>query len=309
VLFRSSNGSDLRTVTLSDGSKARVFTYHISQGGFPFIQLGRLISDQANVLNGFLMGMIAFGGISVVFLGIGAWWLSGRSIAPAQRAWESQRTFVANASHELRTPLTLMRASVEVAQRQSENLDNRALLADVLQECDSMNKLVEDLLILSRLDHKRLVMNLERVDLSSFFGEIAGQGETMAARKEVSFQISSAAGSVVADPARLKQVLLILLDNSFRYTPAGGRVELLAHENGSGVDIIVADTGMGISPEHLSHVFERFYKVDNSSGLEYRGSGLGLSIAKSLVEAQSGSIRLESALGKGTRAVVSLPRA
>jgi hypothetical protein len=304
-----SNGSDLRTVTLSNGSKARVFTYHIPQGGFPYIQLGRLVSDQANVLNGFLMGMIAFGGFSVIFLGVGAWWLAGRSTAPAQRAWESQRTFVANASHELRTPLTLMRASVEVAQRQTENLDNRQLLADVLEECDSMNKLVEDLLILSRLDNQRLVMNPEHIDLNGFLPELGVQIQKLAGQKEVNFQITSASGVVLADPVRLKQVLLILLDNAFRYTPKGGLVELSSHENGTFVDVVVSDTGTGISPEHLSHVFERFYKVDNSSGLEYRGSGLGLSISKSLVEAQSGKIRLESEMGKGTRAIVSLPRA
>jgi signal transduction histidine kinase len=304
-----SNGSDLRTVTLSDGSKARVLTYHITQAGFPYLQLGRVVSDQANVLNEFLTGMIAFGGFSVIFLGIGAWWLAGRSIKPAQRAWESQRTFVANASHELRTPLTLMRASVEVAQRQTVNLQHRQLLADVLEECDSMNKLVEDLLILSRLDNQRLVMNLESVDLSFFIADLVEQIEKMAGRIEVNFQISSVSGVVVADPARLKQVLLILLDNSFRHTPAGGQVVLLAQPNGSYADIILTDTGTGISPEHLPNVFERFYKVDNSSGLDYRGSGLGLSIAKSLVEAQSGSIRLESVLGKGTRAIVSLPLA
>ena len=303
------NGSDMRTVTLANGSKARVFTYHISQGGFPYIQLGRLISDQTNVLNEFLTGMLAFGGFSAIFLGIGAWWLAGRSIAPTQRAWEAQRTFVANASHELRTPLTLMRASVEVAQRQTANPRNRHLLANVLEACDSMNKLVEDLLVLSRLDNQRLVMNLEPVDLSRFIPDMCEQVEKLAGGKEVNFQISSVSGVVLADPARIKQVLLILLDNSFRHTPAGGLVELSAQPNGICADIIVNDTGAGIPPEHLPHVFDRFYKVDNSSGLEYRGSGLGLSIAKSLVEAQSGSIRLESAPGQGTRAIVSLPLA
>ena len=301
------NGSDLRTVTLENGSKARLFTYHIPQGGFPYIQLGRAVSDQASVLNGFLMGMITLGGFSVIFLGIGAWWLAGRSIAPAQRAWESQRAFVANASHELRAPLTIMRASVEVAQRQTHSLTNHRLLADVLDECDSMNKLVEDLLILSRLDNQPLLMNLEPVDLTRFLVDMGGQIERMAGRKERNFKITSTSGVVIADPVRLQQVLLILLDNAFRYTPAGGTVELSAKPNGSRAEIIVSDTGVGIPPEHLEHVFEQFYKVDNSSGMEYRGSGLGLSIAKSLVEALSGTIRMESGIGKGTRAIVSLP--
>jgi signal transduction histidine kinase len=304
-----SNGQDIRTVTLENGSKARLLTYHIPQGGFPYIQLGRTVSDQANVLYGFLTGMVALGSGSVIFLGVGAWWLAGRSIAPAQRAWESQRTFVANASHELRAPLTVMRASVELAQRHTVTLENRRLLTDVLEDCDSMNKLVEDLLILSRLDNQPLVMNLEPVDLGSFLNGMSGQIEKMSGRKDVDFQISPVAGMVSADPVRLKQVLFILLDNAFRYTPAGGRVVLSASIKGSCAEITVSDRGMGIAPEHLKHVFERFYKVDNSSGMEYRGSGLGLSIAKGLVDAQSGSIRLESEPGKGTRAIVSLPQA
>jgi signal transduction histidine kinase len=255
---------------------------------------------------------VLLGGLTgLLWLGL-AWWLSGRSIAPAERAWEQQRIFIANASHELRTPLTLIRASVEIAQRQTINLQHRTLLADVLADCDYMNRLVEDLLTLSRLDNQRLILNPEPVHLSRFLPEIGAQVDKLAVRKEVYFSVEpgDAVGDAVVkvDPARLKQVLLILLDNAFRYTPAGGSVLLSAETVEERVNISVSDSGVGIAPEHLPHVFERFYKLDPPQDEEYRGSGLGLSIAKSLVEAQGGTIRLDSEAGKGTRAMITFQK-
>jgi signal transduction histidine kinase len=309
VKAAAKNGSDLRTVKLADGSAARLYTFRIPQGGFAYIQLGRQVTDQERVMDQFLIGMGTLGGLAALFLVAAAWWLSGRSIAPAQHAYEVQRTFVANASHELRTPLTLIRASVEIAQRQTINLQHRTLLADVLLDCDYMTKLVEDLLTLSRLDNQRVVLHPDTIQLSRFLPEIGSQVDKLALRKEVSFAVRQAGGAIHVDPARLKQVLLILLDNAFRYTPPGGQVALETNTANGRVKILISDTGVGIAPEHLPHVFERFYKIDQSAGEEYRGSGLGLSIAKSLVEAQGGTISLESQVGKGTRAAVTFPEA
>jgi signal transduction histidine kinase len=114
-------------------------------------------------------------------------------------------------------------------------------------------------------------------------------------------------GSVIADPTRLRQVLLILLDNALRYTPAGGSIRLSTRAHGSRVQISVADTGSGIASEHLPHVFERFYRADGTRGEADNASGLGLSIAKGLVEAQHGRMHMESQPGRGTQVLVSLP--
>ena len=145
------NGSDLRTVLLNDGSRVRLLSYRTSLAGAPpVLQVGRLLTDQDRVLSGFYTGLLILGGIAVVLLGFGSWWLSGRTLNPAQQAWEQQQIFISNASHELRTPLTLIRASTEYALRSPDTQKQNELLQNVLQDCDYMNRLVDDLLLLYR---------------------------------------------------------------------------------------------------------------------------------------------------------------
>ncbi len=136
VAAAQARGSDWRTVRLKNGARVRLLTYHLDVSDGPAVlQVGRTLTDQDRLLNQLLVGLLGLGGIGAVLLGAASWWLAGRSLIPAQQAWERQQAFVANASHELRTPLTLMRASAEVAQRGlPETDDRRALLGDVLQE-------------------------------------------------------------------------------------------------------------------------------------------------------------------------------
>jgi signal transduction histidine kinase len=302
-------GDDLRTVTLPDGRRARLLTYRLNHGAGPAaVQLGRLLTDQDRVLKRLLMGLLALGGASVVLMGAGSWWLAGRSIRPAQQAWESQQAFVANASHELRTPLTLLRASAEVAMRSlpAGDADDRALLGDVLQECDHMSRLVEELLLLSRLDAGRLVLARTIIELPELLADVQRQVGRLATERGIQLTTDSAICAVWGDPTRVRQVLLILLDNALRHTPSGGAVRLGARANGRTTQISVADTGSGIPLEHLPHIFDRFYRAESASG-DDSGSGLGLSIVKALVEAQGGHIAIESQLEKGTQVVMALP--
>lgn len=304
-------GSDWRTVRLDDGTRVRLLTYSLNSSTGPAIlQLGRTLADQDRVLRQLLMGLLGLGGVSAVLLGAGSWWLAGRSLLPAQQAWERQQAFVANASHELRTPLTLLRASAEVAQRGlPENDDRRSLLEDVLAECDYMGRLVEDLLLLSRLDSGRLTLERQPISSSDLLADVQRQVGRLASERGVQLTTDGASGTVWGDPTRLRQALLILLDNALRHTPKGGAIRLGARPQGRQVQITVADNGTGIAPEHLPHVFERFYRADSSHEGERGGSGLGLSIAKALVEAQQGQIRLESRLGEGTHVTLILPAA
>jgi signal transduction histidine kinase len=241
-------------------------------------------------------------------LGAASWWLAGRSLIPTQRAWEQQQTFVANASHELRTPVTLMRASAEVALRglPAPDVDRRELLEDILHECDHMSRLVEDLLLLSRLDAGRLKLERSAVPLAELLADVQRQTGRLAGEKGVRLSASSPSGIAWGDPTRLRQVLLILLDNALRHTPPGGSITVEAQPQGRHIQIAVADTGTGIAREHLPHVFERFYRADTARGGDGGSSGLGLAIAKGLVEAQGGQIRLGSQPGRGTRVVVTL---
>ncbi|MEO8286132.1 MAG: ATP-binding protein [Chloroflexota bacterium] len=306
-------GVDWRTVQLSGGTRVRLLTYKLpvnsATGGAAALQLGRTLADRDRVLNQMLLGLFGLSAFSMLLLGAASWWLAGRSLRPAQQAWERQQAFVANASHELRAPLTLMRASTEVAMRTlpASDRDNRELLDDVLQECDHMSRLVEDLLLLSRLDAGRLKIEQTAVSVEEMFGDVSRQVGRVAQQQGIGLTTEPVRDSILADPARLRQVLLILLDNALQYTPAGGSIQLAAHRYGSQMQLSVIDTGPGIAHEHLAHLFERFYRVSDKRSAQAEGSGLGLSIAKGLVEAQHGHIWIESKQGEGTRAIVSLP--
>ncbi len=302
------NGYDWRTTSLPDGTRVRLFTYFTNSANpqVPaYLQIGRLLSDQDRVLSQFLTGLLLLGGISVILLGAGSWWLSGRSLGPAQKAWDQQQAFISNASHELRTPLTLIKATAEFGLRSHPDENQKGYLEDVLHESDYMSKLVDDLLLLSRLDTHRLKLNHELIEIPQLLQEIQRQIEKITAGKEVKLILDEAHGLVWGDPTRMRQVLLILLDNAMRYTPAGGVIRLEAHQKGKLVQVTVADNGGGIGPEHLPHLFERFYQADRSGGEDGRSNGLGLSIAKALVEAQGGSIHLASQPGEGTRVTLS----
>jgi signal transduction histidine kinase len=301
-------GSDLRTSLLPDGRRVRLLTYRVAVPGGPaLLQVGRLLGDQDRLARGFLIGLLVLSGLSAALLGLGSWWLSGRTLGPAQRAWDQQQAFISNASHELRTPLTLIRASAEYARRGLADPERQALLSDILHESDYMNRLVDDLLLLSRLDAHRLKLDRARVDLPPLLDEMARQARKLAEGREIQVLPAPSRGAVRADPLRLRQVLLILLDNAIRHTPSGGTIQLEARPLGKFYEIRISDSGSGIPPEHLPHIFERFYQVPGAGGQEQRGNGLGLSIAKALVEAQGGSIRLDSQVGEGTTAVIGLP--
>jgi signal transduction histidine kinase len=302
-------GSDWRTITSESGSRVRLLTYRLTRSDGPSVlQLGRTQDDQKRVLWQILVYILILGSISAVAMGFGSWWLAGRSLIPAQQAWERQQTFIANASHELRAPLTLLRASAEVALRSTpkDDEDTRELLGDVLQECDHMNCLVEDLLLLSRLDAGRLDVKLEDVHLSELYSDIQRQVGRLAEQHQIHMSIEQTDYMVWGDPTHLRQIVLILLDNAISHTPADGTIALSTTSKGSLVEICVCDTGCGIAPEHVPHIFERFYRPDSTRTVQRSGAGLGLSIAKALVEAQQGTLTATSELGKGTHMRLTL---
>ena len=302
-------GCDWRTVSLANASRLRLYTHRLPKDFAPaMLQVGRSLDDQDRVLRQLLMFILILGGASVVFLGGGSWWLAGRSVVPAQKAWQRQQVFVANASHELRAPLTFIRTSVEVALRSVLPDRPRQLLEDVVGESDHMSALVEDLLLLSRLDAGKLPMKPEEICMEELLSGIARQIQILADEKGIEIKTGELQGQVIADRERLRQVLLIVLDNALHHTSRGGKITMISGPHGKNVAISVCDTGEGIPEEHLEHVFERFYRVSSARGKEKKqGSGLGLSIAKTLIDAQGGEIYLKSEEGRGTRVTVCLP--
>lgn len=301
------NGYDLRTVDLAGQGRVRLLSYATGAKVPVALQAGRLLSDQDRVLEQYLIYLGILGGIVILFLTIASWLLAGRSLDPAQKAWDQQQTFVSNASHELRTPLTFIRATADYSLRLKPPAEQAEHLENILNECDYMDELVDDLLLLSRLDANHLKLELDLLSLPELFAETLTRVQQRAETEGISLVSNNYDISIYADHTRMRQVLLILLDNALRFTPTGGKVELTAEKAGKLVLIKVSDTGKGIDPEHLPHLFKRFYQVGTPENEENRSNGLGLSIAHTLIEAHHGTIKVESKLGEGAHFTISLP--
>ncbi len=219
---------------------------------------------------------------------------------------ESQRRFVADASHELRTPLTTVRGNIELLRREPpmEAQEHADVLADTKDEVERLMRLVQQLLVLARADAGRQVRR-EPVALDLLIEDVCRQTKLLAPDRTI---VCEASPDVVAlgDPDALKQVLLILLDNAHTHTLPQSTIGVAMAVKDDRVVIRVRDTGEGIAPEVLPHIFERFYRGDIArSGT---GTGLGLAIAQELIQAQAGTITVESTVGQGTVFTVSLPQ-
>ena len=219
-----------------------------------------------------------------------------------------RRQMTADIAHELRTPLTVVLGHTEA-------LSDGALPPDpetfdiIYDETKRLNRLVEDLRTLSLSDAGELHLNRHRTSPGDLLERAAAARKSEAKAKDITMQVQSAVElpAVEVDSDRMTQVLVNLLDNALRYTPAGGTISLSARRIQEGVAIEVKDTGPGIPPEDLSHLFERFYRGDKSRQREEGGTGLGLAIAKSLIENQGGQIRIESQPGEGATFIIELP--
>jgi heavy metal sensor kinase len=230
-------------------------------------------------------------------------------IGRLERSFAEIRRFTADASHELRTPLTAIRTEAEVALAKPMTLaEHEQLLGSILEECDRLTRLTDQLLALAREDVRAACQARERVDLAALVGEVAETMRPVADAKELRLHVEvNGASWVLGDAARLREVFFNLIDNGIKYTPEGGEVVLRVGQNGLEAVVTVRDTGMGIAPEHLPHVFDRFYRVDKARSRAEGGTGLGLSIAQNIAAAHGGRIELASTPGQGTTCTVRLP--
>lgn len=230
-----------------------------------------------------------------------------RSLRPIIRALDRQRAFVADASHELRTPLTLIRTNVEAWLRRAGGA-NRAYARNIIDEVEHLNRIVGDLTTLALADARHLRIEYVPIELNDVVRDLMSHAQPLAEERGVTLRPELNGGTRIdADPARLRQLLLILIDNALQHTPAGGKVSIgVAREDGHAL-IRVSDTGEGIPAADLPHIFERFYRADKARGRDSGGSGLGLAIAKWIVDAHHGEIAVTSEQGKGTEVDVTLP--
>ena len=218
--------------------------------------------------------------------------------------------FTADASHELRTPVSVIRTSAELTLRKPRTEgEYREAVSQILQESEKVSQLIEQLMDLARADAGAVALSFVPLPLSEILRRSLDQAKILAAAKQISIieALSSAPIQVRGDAASLERLFLILLDNAVKYTPAGGRIEVELQAAGRMAAVIVRDTGIGIAPEDMAHIFERFFRADKARSRELGGTGLGLSIGRWIAEAHGGEIRAASALGTGSTFEIHLP--
>ncbi len=224
-------------------------------------------------------------------------------LARLEAAVKRLSQFTADASHELRTPIALIRTTAELTLRRERSPETyREALRQVLLESERTTRLVEDLLLLARADAGLPSLPLERLELIPLVRDVCRQGQILAGARqlEISAEIPDEPVFVEANDPALRRMLLLLLDNAVKYTPSGGRITLSVDRGPAGATVAVSDTGIGIPETALPHVFERFYRVDESRNRDAGGTGLGLSIAKWIAERHHASLEAESVLGQGS---------
>jgi len=229
-------------------------------------------------------------------------------VTELRRLEQVRRDFVANASHELKTPLTSMRGFAETLLEDEPPPElRRQFLRSIRNNTVRLQRLVDDLLDLSRLESGGWVARREEVDAVELARQVWSELEERAEKKGLTFEIEGE-GLAEADEQGLAQVLRNLLENSIQYTSEGGTIAVRVRSGPERVEIDVEDTGIGIPSSALPRIFERFYRADPARSREEGGTGLGLAIVKHVVEAMDGRVEARSTLGKGTTIRVSLPR-
>lgn len=282
-----------------------------SQSSFAYLQIIRNVDAEQAVLSRLLIGIIA-GSLLGAGLAVAAGFvLAGRALVPIRAAWEKQQEFVADASHELRTPLAVVRTHTELLLRHPERtvLESSQQISMILKETRRMSGLVADLLTLARSDSGQIELRMERMQIDRLLAETAEQFEGLVELKEITLTTEIEPDlTLEADEERLRQLFVILLDNAIKYTPEGGRITLSCRRHAHGIEVAVTDTGHGIDPDDQPQIFDRFFRSDKARQRQEGGYGLGLAIAKWIVEAHHGRIKVESQLGQGTTFSISFPQ-
>jgi signal transduction histidine kinase len=226
-----------------------------------------------------------------------------RMLERLERAFKRQRDFVSDASHELRTPLSVLRAQVELLDREPEGPSRREATRTLLRRLNELDRLVGDMLTLASAEAGQLI-EPRAIDLAEFFEDLRRDLPLFGERD---FLVEGVDGTLQADPDRLTQVLRNLVRNAVTHTKPGDRVSVMARSLDGRLEISVSDSGAGIPPDQLEHIFERFRRLDGGRSRDTGGSGLGLAIARAIIEAHGGSIRAESVPGEGATFRVELP--
>jgi two-component system, OmpR family, sensor histidine kinase CiaH len=303
----------VRTVT-TDKHSYRVLQFpnqNQSSSTIASIGIVRSLEDVKGTLRSLMLD-IAVGIVAGVIISILAGlFLAERALVPIRRSWEKQQRFVADASHELRTPTAVIHAQTELLFRHpTHSIEQESPnIAVILKESKRMGKLVEDLLTLARSDSNQLQIQSSTIALDSLLSEVIDQFRLLADTQEIEIITDLHPPLTLwGDEGRIRQLLIILLDNALKYTPSSGRIEVSGRYQSNSVYISISDSGCGIAEDELPHIFERFYRGDKVRSRTQGGTGLGLSIAQWIVDAHGGVIRVHSKVNTGTKVELLFPR-
>jgi signal transduction histidine kinase len=311
---KSTGLRDIRTAVVATDVPVRVLTDPVPfRGETLYLQVVGDRTTEQNTLQVMVIVLVVGGVVALIVASGFGWSYAQRALVPirqslvAQRAaLRRQREFAADASHELRTPLTVIRASVDDLERHRDEPVGTvgSALGDIRFEVDQMTAMVEDLLLLARSDSGAVALEHIPVDL----GDVASDGASALARtateRGVAVTVDPVPADVTGDPARLRQLVMILVDNAIRHSPDGGRVLVSVRTDGPTARLVVDDQGEGIREEDLPRVFDRFYRAPGAPG---GGTGLGLAIAAWIVERHGGRIGATNVASGGARFTVELP--
>ncbi|MGM7723975.1 sensor histidine kinase [Metabacillus sp. Hm71] len=275
-----------------------------------YLYIGQNITDLSELLKGLLtilvISALIFSGIAFSFSRI----MARRAMVPIEQAFRRQQEFVADASHELRTPLSVMLSSLDILEMEKQEQNEMAgkMVDNLKDEVKRMTGLVGDLLTLARSDSDDQKITFEDFNLYSVAERTVASFKAHALAKNIKLELNSHEMiKINGNKERLTQLLYILLDNAIKYSQDPGSVSLSIKKEANTVLIAVKDTGIGMDPKELPHIFERFYRVDKARTRQQGGHGLGLSIAKWIVELHNGRITVESKLGEGSTFLVKIP--
>jgi signal transduction histidine kinase len=309
------SGQDVRLGTLAE-TPVRILTRPVeSRIGIVYVQIYQDRTAEQRTLDA-LVAVLLVGGLVVVLVAIGFGTIySRRALVPirdsltAQRgALRRQREFAADASHELRTPLTVIRASVDHLRRHRDEPVAKVgdALEDINAEVDHLTRLVDELLLLARSDSGAVSLEKLPVDLGDVAADAASSLSSPARDRDVTVEVDPEPAIVTGDAARLRQLVLILVDNAIAHSPPGGTVRVAVRRDSPSAALLVEDDGRGLRQEDLPRIFERFWR---GAGAPPGGAGLGLAIASWIVDRHAGTIAAENRESGGARFTVRVPLA
>ncbi|MCR1898833.1 HAMP domain-containing histidine kinase [Irregularibacter muris] len=287
-----------------------VFSTDLQRNNLRTIQTIKTLKNEKDVLNRLTFTLLSTVIVGITLSFIGGYILAGRSLVPIQKSWKRQEEFVADASHELRTPLAVVQTNLEVVKGSPNELVSSQdyWINNAYDETLRMNKLIEDLLFLARVDSGETLLEQQEVDFTFLLQDVNEKLMPLAAKSQIRiFGDIEENLKILADSNKLRQLMVILIDNAIKYSSPNSMIRIKGKSFKNGVMVEVIDQGIGMKAEEIKRVFDRFYRTDKVRTREQGGTGLGLSIAKWIVDIHRGKIEIESKYQQGTKVSVYLP--